>query len=547
MEKRTSISGIFRAFLAIITVVFLLVTLQGHTQAPSTISQNDSSNVLFLKSIKVENAGKFINTPQDEEMALSNAGGTSLFYNGKQPQKGKTFVFDNKINLAIMFNGVYQKQGVELKKPINKKKWRKLAGHNPTTKELYLHRDNGGGDLYMTSLKEIKGKCPKRLGKNINSKYNESMAATNHDGTEIYFISDRPGGVGGKDIWMSQRGEGNAWEKAINLGPVINTTGDELFVWVSPNSDRIWFSSQGHQSMGGYDVFVSEKSGEQWRIPQNAGMPVNSAFDETSISLSSDGLTGLLVSNRPGGYGGYDIYTVKFPETKKEFVLSDVEEPSGHQDTTIPMKGIVFDTDTNEPLKAIIQITDDADTSLDAKYTTNPETGKYLIFLTEGSNSTVVFDAEGYLPNFENISLISASPQVKLIRKDVALQKLKIGERGIFKNILFEFGKDNLRPEAVPELLRIIDLMKRYPAMEMEVQGHCDHIGSKIYNQKLSEKRAGSVLRYLTASGIIQSRLIAVGKGEDFPVAPNVNPNGSDNPEGRMLNRRTEFLIQKLN
>jgi outer membrane protein OmpA-like peptidoglycan-associated protein len=211
------------------------------------------------------------------------------------------------------------------------------------------------------------------------------------------------------------------------------------------------------------------------------------------------------------------------------------------------MKGIIFDTDTKEPLKATIQVTENENDTIQVSYTNNPETGKYLIFLSEAMNSTAIFDADGYLPHFESISLAGASPSVKLIQKDIALQKLKIGERGIFKNILFEFGKDNLRPESVPELLRIVDLMERYPAMEMEVQGHCDHIGSKIYNQKLSEKRAGSVVRYLTASGVMQSRIIAVGKGEDFPVAPNVNSNGTDNPEGRMLNRRTEFLIQKLN
>jgi len=548
MENKRSLSGIFTAFvIQIAALVLALVPVQGQAQIPMKETQNDSSKVLFLKSIKVENAGRFINTPQDEKMALSNTGGTSLFYNGKQPQKGKAFVFDNEINLAIMFNGAFQKQTVELKKPLNKPKWRKLAGHSPYAKELYLHRDNGGGDLYMTSLKDVKWKCPKRLGKNVNSKYDESMAATNQDGSEIYFISDRPGGVGGKDIWMSKRGEGKSWEEAMNLGPVINTVRDEGFVWVSPKSDKIWFTSQGHQNMGGYDVFVSEKSGDQWRKPQNPGMPVNSPNNETSISLNADGQSGFLVSDRPGGYGGYDVYTVKFPDTKKEFVLSDVTITAGSQDSIIPMKGVIFDTDTKEPLKATIQVTENEDETILVNYTNNPETGKYLIFLSEATNSNAIFDAEGYLPHFESISLANTSPLVKVIQKDIGLQKLKIGERGIFKNILFEFGKDNLKPESVPELLRIVDLMQRYPAMEMEVQGHCDHIGSKIYNQKLSEKRAGSVVRYLTASGVIQTRLIAVGKGEDFPVAPNVNSNGSDNPEGRMLNRRTEFLIQKLN
>lgn len=548
MENKTPTTGLFKSIFALISaIVLMLVSATGYTQTSGIKAQNDSSTVLFLKSIQVENAAQLINTPQDEVLSLSNVAGTSLFYNSKQPVKGKDFVFDNHIDLAIFFNGSFQKQTIELKKPLNKRKWKILAGHSPATKELFLYKDNGGGDLYIADMKTVKRKCLKRLHKNINSKYDETMAATNQDGSEIYFISDRPGGIGGKDIWMSKRGEDNSWGEAINLGPAINTDRDEGFVWVSPNSDKIWFSSQGHKGMGGYDVFVSEKSGDQWRKPQNLGLPVNSAFNETSISLNADGVSGFLVSDRPGGYGGYDIYTVKFPDSKKEFALSDGTETPSVNHGTVPMKGVVFDNDTKEPLMSDIQVVENGAENILVNYTNNPENGKYLIFLSENTNSTAIFDADGYLPHFESISLANISPSIKLIRKDIGLQKLKIGERGIFKNILFEFGKDNLRPESVPELLRIVDLMERYPAMEMEVQGHCDHIGSKTYNQKLSEKRAGSVVRYLSASGVIKTRLIAVGKGEDLPVAPNVNPNGTDNPEGRMLNRRTEFLILKLN
>lgn len=528
-------------------IVFMVLSLQIKAQQFDKQQPGDSSTVLFRKSIKVENAGRLINTPQDETMALSNAAATSLFYNGMQPLKEKSFVFGDEISLAIMFNGAFQKQTVELKKPLNKKKWRKLAGHNPISKEMFLYGNKGGGDLYMIPMKDVGRRCPKRLSKNINSGNNETMAATTNDGSEMYFISDRQGGFGGKDIWMSRRGERNEWEKAVNLGPVINTSRDEGFVWVSPDGKQLWFSSQGHQNLGGYDVFVSEKTGEHWSPPQNPGMPVNSAFDETSISLNQEGLTGFLVSDRPGGFGGKDIYTVKFPQSEKEFVMAEVDETTGRMDNTIALKGLVFDSLTKEPLQAAIQITDKSDISQTASYTTNPQSGKYLIFLAEGSNNTAVFDANGYLPHIETVSLVNASPTIKMIEKNIALQKLTIGERGIFKNILFEFGKDNLKPESVPELIRIVDLMERYPGMEMEVQGHCDHIGSKTFNQKLSEKRASSVVRYLTASGIVKSRLIAVGKGEDFPLVPNLNPDGTDNPEGRKLNRRTEFLIQKLN
>lgn len=547
MEKKSNVFRIINMFLSVMPFVFMVVCMQVQAQQTETPLPGDSSKVLFKKSIKVVNAGRLINTPQNETMALSNVSANSLFYNGMQLINEKKFVFDDQINLAVIFNGTLQKQTIELKKPLNRKKWRKLAGHNPFTKELFLYKNKGGGDLYMTVLNDANRKCPKRLSKNINSRYNETVVATTNDGAEIYFISDRPGGVGGKDIWMCKRGKHDKWEKAVNLGPAINTSQDEGFVWISPDGSQLWFSSQGHQNLGGYDVFVAEKSGERWGLPQNPGMPVNSAYNETSISLNQEGLTGFLVSDRPGGFGLKDIYTVKFPQNQKEFVMAEVDQSIEIMENTIALKGLVFDSITREPLQAAIQITDKADISKTANYTTNPQTGKYLIFLTEGSNSTAVFDANGYLPHIETVSLVNASPTLKLIEKNIALRKLIIGERGIFNNILFEFGKDNLKPESVPELIRIVDLMERYPLMEMEVQGHCDNVGSKTFNQKLSEKRAGSVVRYLTASGIVKSRLSAVGKGEDFPVAPNLNTDGTDNPEGRKLNRRTEFLIQKLN
>lgn len=429
-------------------------------------------------------------------------------------------------------------------------------GLTPDASKLFIYKGDNGGDVYLCVQKGIEWTKPDRLDKIVNTKYHESAASYSFDGKILYFVSDRPDlSMGGRDVLYSTLGKNGKWSEPKNIGPVINTKYDDDGVFIHPDGKTMYFSSKGHNSMGGYDIFktVFSDSLQTWSAPQNIGYPINTADDDIYFVVSASGLHGYFTSVKKGGYGEKDIYMLTFLGPEKKMLLSTednllaniampVSEKQVQPQVAITtnltiLKGRVLDAKTNKPLEAALEITDNEKNEVIATFLTNSETGKYLVTLPSGKNYGIAVTCEDYFFHSENLD-IPASQEYQEITKDFYLRKPEVGESFVLKNVFFDFDKATLRSESTAELERLKGILMKYPTLRIELGGHTDSKGSDEYNQKLSESRAKSVMNYLIEkAGIPRTRLEFVGYGELKPIATN------ETDEGRQLNRRTEFKI----
>ena len=430
------------------------------------------------------------------------------------------------------------------------------SGLSPDGKTLFVFRGDvkGGGDIYQSVYKGNEWSKPKSLYKTINTDAHESAAALSFDGQSLFFISEKEGGFGGKDIYEARWDvEKERWGEAGNLGPVVNSPYDEDGVYMHPDGKTLYFSSEGHNSMGGNDIFYSEYEDGRWKTPVNMGFPVNTPDDDVFFSVAADGRTAYYSSDREGGYGEKDIYRLTFLGPEKQPVLT-VEDRliagSNERKIEIPLqprveiktskmvllKGLVLDDETNAPVAATIDLINNATAEVLASFQVEPSSGKYLVSLPAGKNYGLNVNADGYLFNSLNFN-IPDSAGYKEFYKVIKMKRIKIGETIVLRNIFYDYNKATLRDESTAELDRLEKVLLENPTIKVEISGHTDNVGGDDYNLNLSEQRAQSVVSHLQSLGIDASRMIAKGYGEILPLASN------DTPEGRQENRRTEFKI----
>ncbi|HXP49885.1 MAG TPA: OmpA family protein, partial [Bacteroidia bacterium] len=348
------------------------------------------------------------------------------------------------------------------------------------------------------------------------------------DGRTLYFVSDRPGGLGGRDIYVCTRDSAGHWGAATNLGAPINTAEDEEGVFIHPDGKTLYFSSKGHGGFGGYDIFRSDFINGAWSEPVNLGEPINTPDDDVFFVLGADGKTGFYSSSRKGGMGEQDIYQVTFTPIK-------VNKKNSWPRLTL-LKGVVIDEVTSKPVEATIEITDIEKKTLVTKLTSNSSTGNFMVSLPAGKNYGINVSAPGYLFHSENFNLpdTAAYNEVNLVIK---LKKLEVGKNIVLNNIFYDFDKATLKDESTSELDKMIKLMNENPALKVEIASFTDSKGKDDYNMRLSQARAQSVVDYLISKGIDKARLVAKGYGKENPIASN------DTDEGRQQNRRTEFKV----
>jgi len=397
---------------------------------------------------------------------------------------------------------------------------------------LIYKDDNGDGNIYSTSLNGDTWATPVKLNKNINSKHWEPSAFFSADGNTLYFTSNRPGGYGARDIYTSKRTPGGDWGKAENMGPAINTEYDEDAPFIHPDGVTFTFSSNGHKTMGGFDIFTSFNMGKgTWSEATNVGYPINTTDDDIFYVVSPNGLTAYFTSFREGGMGEKDNYMATFLD-RKETPLT-------------LLKGEVTNQ-FGKPAKDVeITVTDNETEEVVGVYHTNSKTGEYVFILTPGKNYNITYESEGNLFYSENME-ISMKTNYYEIFKPILLDPVVVGSKITLNNIFFDFDKDSLRPLSNVEIKNLVRLMNKYPSMKVEISGYTDSKGDDVYNQKLSEARASAVVNRLIASGINSDRMKAKGYGEKNPAASNTKKDKSDNPAGRQLNRRVEFKITEI-
>lgn len=391
------------------------------------------------------------------------------------------------------------------------------------------NRPDGLGrcDIYVSHKNGKNWGEPFNLGAPINSSYWESQPAISPDGSTLYFVSNRPGGLGGYDIWKSTLKSDGYWTAPQNLGPEINTAYDEHTPFIHPDGKTLYFSSDGWPGMGSKDIFVSRADEKgQWEKPENMGYPINTFNEETGLIVTPDGINGLFSSNLKGGFGDMDIYQFKIPESKKPRPITYV-------------KGIVTDKETKAFLEAKVQVVNLSTRKIEYSDYTSAATGDFLVVMPIGSNYAFNVSADGYVFYSENYQMDSTYVNKPFIIA-VALDKLIIGKNMVMKNVFFDTNEYSLLPASLTELNTLKELLKNNAGLQIEIQGHTDNVGNDLENEKLSLQRAKAVYDFLVKDEIAPERLTFKGYGERNPVVPN------DTEAQRKQNRRTSFIITKI-
>jgi len=367
---------------------------------------------------------------------------------------------------------------------------------------------------------------PVNLGPNVNSYEWESQPSLSADGRTLYFVSDRKGGFGRRDIWYSTLDANGQWTKAQNVGAPVNTQYEEYSPFIHVNGKTLYFASNGLVGFGGFDIYYSEKFENGWTLPENVGSPINDHEDQFSLFITADGKKGyysheeMTASGIPMGR----LYEVQIPEDKQ------VKYKSNY------VKGTVKDKKTGKELKAKIELFDINKNSIVSLVNSDSISGEYLIVLTQGSEYALYVNKKGYL--FQSLSFnYSDVSDFEPLIKNIELEPASKGSVSVLKNIFFDIDKFDLKEKSITELEKIVQFLLENPQIRVEISGHTDNTGNSQHNQQLSDKRAKSVYSYLLEKGISQQRLSSKGFGSTKPIATN------DSEQGRQLNRRIEFTI----
>jgi outer membrane protein OmpA-like peptidoglycan-associated protein/tetratricopeptide (TPR) repeat protein len=525
------------------------------------MAECDNARKMIKEPVRVfiDNLGDKINTEFDDYSPVLSPDGRTIYFTSRRPQgkNPKLDRIDHKFFENIFyaqFSGNQWLAAQPLPGKVNTKTHEATAGLSPDGRTLFIYRGDKGGDLFESKIDDNKWSNARRLPKGLTNKGSqETSIVFSTDGRRAYFISDRPGGFGNKDIWTSNRDERGRWSEPTNLGGVLNTPYDEESLFLAPDNTTLYFSSQGHNSMGGFDIFKTEFRNGRWTQPQNIGYPINTPGDDMFFILAPDNITAFYSSMKTDGLGGSDIYGITFlgPEKMPDFpvkqeLIASVARPLSHnlmdqevEVITVPMtilRGRVLDDKENTPLLSILELYDNETEQLLAQFNSHPETGEFLISLPGGKNYGISVKAEDYLFHSENINISEAIVSREIIN-DIRLKKVEVGETIVLNNIFFDTGAATLRPESYVELGVLYRLMTENPSLKIQISGHTDNVGSAAINKRISEQRAGAVVDFLIGRGITNDRLTFKGFGFEKPIASN------DTAEGRQMNRRTEFEI----
>ncbi len=388
---------------------------------------------------------------------------------------------------------------------------------------------NGLGrcDLYMTQKTGDRWKPGKNLGPNVNSGAWESQPSLSADGRTLYFVSDRTGGAGGMDIYMTSMDENGAWTPAQNLGSAINTERDEVSPFIHVNGQTLYFASNGLPGFGSFDLYFSEKSDQSWSTPKNLGYPINNHEDQSGLFITANGQDAYYSQEirRNGEYMSSQIYTFVIPEAIR------VTNRSSY------VNGVVYDAVTKKPLGAQVELVDLKKQSKISRVASDPENGRYMMVLTEGSDYALYVDQKGYLFQSLTFDYNQKDKTIKPVEIDIYLQPIEKGKETVLNNIFFDTDQYAIKDKSKPELEKVVTFLKENPDLRIAINGHTDNVGTEAYNRTLSANRAKAVYAYLIDAGIAASRLDFKGYGQDKPIASN------NTEENRQKNRRIAFEV----
>ena len=387
----------------------------------------------------------------------------------------------------------------------------------------------GSCDLYMSRKTGSDWSNPENLGPIVNTRFYESQPALSADGRRLYFVSDRPGGKGRRDIWRSDLGTDGNWAEPVNLGDPINTAFNEASPFIHPNGQSLFFASEGHVGLGGYDLFVADNGASGWSVPTNLGYPINTSEDQASLFVSANGTRAYysFEEQKEGVSQKSRLYTFDLPESLRERI-----KPVSY------LKGIVADAKTKKPLAATVELVDLKTNQVVSRVQADTQTGQYTAVLPSGGEYALYVSVPGYL--FKSLSFdFTQKTKGEGMSLSVPLESVAAGASGneTLNNLFFDSGRYDLAEKSRTELDRLALFMQANKAIKVEISGHTDDKGDAAANLALSQKRAQAVVTHLTKAGIEPGRIRAIGYGKTRPLVPNTTD------ENRRLNRRIDWRV----
>ena len=492
------------------------------------------------KDIFVKNLGPTINTQYSEHSPVISSDDKLLIFTSRgESVTGATGKFTDSKNKSIAADGEYYEDIFEATR-VDDENWQKPRslsgvlngkGHDASTQlfdndtKLLMYRDENNGDILVSEKSGGDWTAAKELSSNINSKgFKEADAYITPDGLTIFFATGKYSEDGTLDLYTSTRPAGGDFGPAKSLGANINTKYDDDSPYLSKDGKTLYFSSRGHNTMGGYDIFKSEydEASGKWGPAQNMGYPVNTPDDDSYYRLSPDGSYAYLSSYRIGGYGEKDLYTINY--IKNTTIMGKVFS-SRDSTTVIPGVELVFSGAQADK------------TALSFRDISKPD-GAYQVAVLSGRTYQVAVSKDGKNIETQEFPVPVSTNDSTTLTKNFYVNYIDTTSTGMaFKNIYFDTDKYKLRPESITELNNISQVLMANPGINMSIEGHCDSRNTDEYNMVLGQNRAEAAYNYLKKQGVAETRMTTVSYGERRPAAPN------DSPENMQLNRRDEFKV----
>ncbi|NOQ26289.1 MAG: OmpA family protein [Bacteroidales bacterium] len=388
------------------------------------------------------------------------------------------------------------------------------------------NRKDGKGrcDIYQSHKVNGEWNTAVNLGAPVNSENWEAQPSISPDGKTLYFVSNRKGGYGQKDIWMSIIMKDGRWSKPINLGENVNSVGQEQSPFIHPDNRTLYFATDGKIGMGGFDLYkVSKNDDGTWSKPINLGYPINTASDEIGLIVNAQGNKAFFSSDRLNNKGR-DIF---------EFELYKEARPT----PVSYIKGKVYDSENKNKLKANFELISLETNEIIMQAESDPNTGEFLVCIPSDIDYALNVSKDKYLFYSDNFSLKGVYDILDPFLKDVPLNPIKPGQKIVLHNIFYASDSFELMDKSVAELTKLLEFMNKNIGLKIEISGHTDNIGTSEYNINLSNNRAKSVYDYLVEKGISAKRLSFKGYGESQPLSTN------ETESGKSENRRTEIKI----
>lgn len=503
--------------------------LPGNTMQDASLYLNQCQFAIEAMANPVDyvayNLGDSINSELDEYLPALTADDQTLIFTRKNGPTGEDFFISRK-----NADGNWQKASL-LPPPLNSDGNEGAHCLSADGKTIYFtacYREDskGGCDLYVSKLTAEGWSTPENLGLTINTAHWETQPSISFDGKTLYFVSNRPGGFGGSDIWMSSKNEQNEWGKPENMGPYINSRKDEISPFIHYDDQTLYFASEGMAGMGRLDLYLSKRQPDgEFGPARNLGYPINTEKDESSLFVNMAGNLALFSSESGESRGKNDIYYFEIPE--------DIRP-----EKAIYVKGRLIDAESRRPLAGKVEIVDLSSGSIVFSEITFPSDGRFLTSLPAGKAFAFNASRGGYLFFSENFTI---DPNKSSEVYEIALQPIKAGNEVVLRNIFYQSNAATLEEKSLVELRKLKEFLAINPNMIIEIQGHTDNVGGKTLNLELSTQRAKNVYDALIRFGVNAKQLSYKGYGDSKPLAPN------DTEAGRSSNRRTQFKVIQVN